>query len=136
MWLFKEAARVASSAASSVYTYSKDLVVGESEPTDPVKELLEELLDEKSELVPVKKLDKLVEYSYDIEKFETISDWIQDRLKIFKYTTEGIKQTINVLTIVYYLIKHGASGFIDVFRGSLKMFKNYQMLGKKEICED
>jgi hypothetical protein len=41
-----------------------------------------------------------------------------------------------MLTIVYYLIKHGASGFIDVFRGSLKMFQNYQKLSKRIIVDN
>lgn len=70
-----------------------------------------------------------------MDKFEQISDWIQDHLRIFKYTPEAIKQTVNILTIVYYLIKHGASGFIDVFRSSLKMFQNYQKLSKRAVSE-
>jgi len=37
---------------------------------------------------------------------------------------------------VYYLIKHGASGFIDVFRASMKMFQKYQTLGKRTVSED
>lgn len=74
-------------------------------------------------------------FSYDMEKFEQISEWIQEHLRIFKYTPEAIKQTVNVLTIVYYLIKHGASGFIDVFRSSMKMFQNYQKLGKRTVSD-
>jgi|JI6StandDraft_1071083.scaffolds.fasta_scaffold00480_38 hypothetical protein len=70
-----------------------------------------------------------------MEKFEQISEWIQEHLRIFKYTPEAIKQTVNVLTIVYYLIKHAASGFIDVFRSSMKMFQNYQKLGKRTVSD-
>lgn len=98
--------------------------------------MLDELVNEKAEIIPTKKLDQVVAFSYDIDRFEQISDWIQEHLRIFKYVPIAIKQTVNVLTIVYYLIKHGASGFIDVFRGCMKMFQNYQKLGKRVVSED
>lgn len=41
-----------------------------------------------------------------------------------------------MLTIIYYLIKHGASGFVDDFRAVIKMFQNYQKLVKKTLSDD
>ena len=56
-----------------------------------------------------------------------------DRLKIFKYSLEGIKKAHNLLVLVSYLIKHGASGFIDDFRNSMIIFQNYQKLHKEKL---
>ena len=53
-----------------------------------------------------------------------------DRIKVFKYSVEGIKRAHNMLVLVSYLIKHGVSGFIDEFRNSMIIFKNYQKLHK------
>lgn len=58
------------------------------------------------------------------------------KLTVFKYEDSRIKEAINLLTIVYYLIKHGASGFVDDFRAIIKMFQNYQKLTKKELSDD
>lgn len=58
------------------------------------------------------------------------------KLTVFKYEDSRIKEAINLLTIVYYLIKHGASGFVDDFRATIKMFQNYQKLTKKELSDD
>jgi len=67
MWLFKKATET----VGSVYSYSKALVVGE--PEDPLDSLLGELLNERAEIIPTKKLDELVVFSYDMDRFEQIS---------------------------------------------------------------
>lgn len=59
-----------------------------------------------------------------------------NRLKIFKYSLEGIKKAHNLLVLVSYLIKHGASGFIDEFRNSMIIFKNYQKLHKEKLFDE
>jgi hypothetical protein len=77
-----------------------------------------------------------VNYSYDIDSFQKISDWLVKKLSIFKYEESRIKECVNMLTIIYYLIKHGASGFVDDFRAVIKMFQNYQKLVKKTLSDD
>jgi hypothetical protein len=32
---------------------------------------------------------------------------------VFKYSDDGTKRALNLLIMIAYLIKHGASGFID-----------------------
>lgn len=38
---------------------------------------------------------------------------IEAKLKEIKYERKSLKKRLNVLVLVTYLIKHGASGFID-----------------------
>lgn len=54
--------------------------------------------------------------SYDLDKFQLIMDIMMLRLDLSNFdkeSTKGLKQFRNCLIITSYLIKHGASGFID-----------------------
>lgn len=48
-------------------------------------------------------------------------------MKEIKYERKSLKKRLNVLVLVTYLIKHGASGFIDEFRAMVEdTFNRYE----------
>ena len=51
--------------------------------------------------------------SYDIDNFNDMIDFIAVKLADIKMEKKSLKKRLNLLVIVTYLIKHGASGFID-----------------------
>lgn len=50
------------------------------------------------------------------------------RIKKFQYDVYESHKTLNILIAINYLIKHGASGFVDVFRKYVGVFKKYEGL--------
>jgi hypothetical protein len=50
------------------------------------------------------------------------------RLKTFHYDLDEAKKNLNILIATNYLIKHGASGFVDELRAYINVFKKYQTL--------
>lgn len=46
------------------------------------------------------------------------------------------QKTLNILVATNYLIKHGATGFVDEFRKYTHMFKKYEELQPKQTYED
>jgi hypothetical protein len=77
--------------------------------------------------MPIRKMGDLASGSFDIENFEQILAVIADKLKEIKFERKSLKKRLNVLVLVTYLIKHGASGFIDEFRGMAEdTFKRYE----------
>lgn len=72
-----------------------------------------DIISNKHEVMPIRKMGELANLSYQIEQFEQTVQVIEDKLKEIKYERKSLKKRLNVLVLVTYLIKHGASGFID-----------------------
>lgn len=49
---------------------------------------------------------------------------------------KSLKKRLNMLILVTYLIKHGASGFIDEFRAEAPLFFKYETIGETSYDED
>jgi len=47
---------------------------------------------------------------------------------VFKYDLEEARKNLNILIVVNYLIKHGATAFVDELREYIPTFKKYQTL--------
>jgi len=71
-----------------------------------------------------------------MDKFEETLELILKRLKTFQYDIDEAKRNLNVLIATNYLIKHGASGFVDELRGVVGVFKKYQQLKDLKTYED
>jgi hypothetical protein len=48
---------------------------------------------------------------------------------------KSLKKRLNMLILVTYLIKHGASGFIDEFRAEAPLFFKYETIGETSYDE-
>jgi len=120
------------SAAKSVWKVSKNMVV---DSRSPARKVLDEIENSKEEIVSTNKLSELASISYEIEPFEEIYDLVIERAKVFKYNIEDAKKSLNMMVTINYLIKHGASGFVDEFRERIKMFKAYESLEYKHVYE-
>ena len=60
--------------------------------------------------------------TYDAETFDQIINIFVERLRVFQYSIEKSLQTLNILITTNYLIKHGATAFVDEFRSYLDVF--------------
>lgn len=69
--------------------------------------------------------------TYDIAAFDQIQNIFIERLRVFNYSVEKSHQTLNILIATNYIIKHGATGFVDELRSYIDVFEKYQTL--KEI---
>lgn len=59
-----------------------------------------------------------------------------EKLKKFHYDLAESHKTLNILVATNYIIKHGATGFVDEFRKYVYMFKKYESLEAKKTYED
>lgn len=59
-----------------------------------------------------------------------------DRIRVFKYDLEEARKNLNMLIVINYLIKHGASAFVDELRDYIPTFKKYQTLEELKTYED
>lgn len=123
MW-FKSAA----SAASSVWSVTKSLL-GDSR--SPAQKLLDDITESEDEIISTNKLNDLSTMTYEIDTFNEIVTLCLQRLKVFRYDLDEARKNLNVLITVNYLIKHGATGFVDELREHVGMFERYQ--GLKEL---
>ena len=60
---------------------------------------------------------------------------MSEKLKVFHYDVEESHQTYNILYATNYLIKHGATGFVDEMRECQVLFDKYQLLKSIETYE-
>lgn len=74
--------------------------------------------------------------TYDMEVFDQIIEIFTKKLRIFHYDIEEANKTLNLLIATNYLIKHGATGFVDEFREYVGVFKKYQTLKRVVTYED
>lgn len=51
--------------------------------------------------------------TYDMEAFDEILELMTKKLRVFHYDNEEANKTLNLLITTNYLIKHGATGFVD-----------------------
>jgi hypothetical protein len=58
------------------------------------------------------------------------------RIKLFQYDLEEARKNLNMLIAINYLIKHGATGFVDELRSYINVFKKYQSLQEVKTYED
>lgn len=66
--------------------------------------------------MPLRKMTDLAALTFDIDAFNHTLDFITTKLNDLKFERKSLKKRLNVLVLATYLIKHGASGFIDEFR--------------------
>lgn len=74
--------------------------------------------------------------TYDMQAFDEILEMLTKKLKIFHYDSDEANKTLNLLIATNYLIKHGATGFVDEFREYIGVFKKYQSLKQVKVYED
>lgn len=86
--------------------------------------------------MPTNKLSELSTLTYEVDQFDEIVTTIFEKLKKFQYDAIESQKTLNILVATNYLIKHGATGFVDEFRKYIYMFKKYEGLETKKIYED
>jgi len=55
---------------------------------------------------------------------------------VFKYDLEEARKNLNILIVINYLIKHGATAFVDELREYIPTFKKYQTLEELKTYED
>ena len=53
---------------------------------------------------------------------------VRKRLEIFRYEMEEARNTLNMLIAVNYLLKHGATAFVDELRDFAHFFTTYQTM--------
>ena len=63
--------------------------------------------------MPMKLMSEVAMKSYEIDYFEQIIDFVYVKLDDIKMEKKSLKKRLNLLILVTYLIKYGASGFID-----------------------
>lgn len=63
--------------------------------------------------MPVRKMGELAALSFDMECFQQTVDFIAAKLADIKFERKSLKKRLNILVLSTYLLKHGASGFID-----------------------
>ena len=54
--------------------------------------------------------------------------FMTEKLEDIKMERKSLKKRLNLLVLTSYLIKHGASGFIDEFRAMRDSFTKYEIL--------
>ena len=54
--------------------------------------------------------------TYDMQAFDQIIEILTKKLRVFHYDIDEANKTLNLLVATNYLIKHGATGFVDEFR--------------------
>lgn len=74
--------------------------------------------------------------TYELEQFDEIVEILFQKIKKFHYDVEESHKTLNLLIAINYLIKHGATGFVDVFRKYVGVFKKYEGLQSVQTYED
>jgi hypothetical protein len=124
MWLVKQ-------AASKVKTLSQQVL---KEKPEAVK-LAEDIVSNRHEVMPLRKMSDLATLSFDIDAFHQIIDFIASKLQDLKFEPKSLKKRLNVLVLATYLIKHGAGGFIDEFRVLEEELRRYEGL-RNFIAED
>lgn len=65
-----------------------------------------------------------------------IVDIAIERIRVFKYDLDEARKNLNMLVTINYLLKHGASAFVDELRGFIPTFKKYQALEDLRTYED
>ncbi len=83
---------------------------------------MDEILQCSDEILPTLKLSELASYTYDIDNFDEILKLILNGLSIFRYDIESARKSLNLLIATNYLLKHGATGFVDELRAKVGMF--------------
>ena len=59
-----------------------------------------------------------------------------ERIRVFKYDLGEAHRNLNMLIVINYLIKHGASAFVDELREYVPTFKKYQTLEELKTYEE
>ena len=101
--------RLVKQAASKVKSFSQTVLKEKGE----VVRLAENVVSNRYEVMPVRKMGELAALSFDIDSFQQIVDFIADKLSDIKFERKSLKKRLNILVMSTYLLKHGASGFID-----------------------
>jgi hypothetical protein len=112
-------------AASSVWNAAKNVI---ADPRSPGKRIMDDIYESQEEIIPTNKLTELSNLTYDLESFQEILELCIERIRVFKYDLEEARRNLNMLIVVNYLIKHGASAFVDELRAYIPTFKKYQTL--------
>lgn len=86
--------------------------------------------------MPTNKLNELAALTFDLESFQEIVDLTIERIRVFKYDLEEARKNLNMLIAINYLIKHGATAFVDELRSFIPTFKKYQSLEELRTYED
>lgn len=105
MWWVKQ-------AASKVKTLSQQVMREKGE----AERLIEDIISNRHQVMPVRKMGDLATLSFQMEHFQQTIDFIATKLSDIKFERKSLKKRLNLLVLTAYLIKHGASGFIDEFR--------------------
>lgn len=74
--------------------------------------------------------------TYDFNNFEEIFALTIDRIKVFRYELEEARKTLNMLITINYIIKHGATAFVDELRDFIGVFQKYQTLQALQTYQD
>jgi hypothetical protein len=120
-------------AASSVWNATKNIL---QDSRTPVHRLLDEVVDSEEEIIPTNKLNELSTLTYDIDSFMEIVDLVIERIRVFKYDLNEARRNLNMLITINYLIKHGATAFVDELREYIPTFKKYQTLSELKTYDD
>ena len=102
----------------------------------PGKKLLDEIHESKEEIIATTKLTELANLTYDLESFQEILDICVERIRVFKYDLDEAHKNLNMLIVINYLIKHGASAFVDELREYIPTFRKYQGLEALKTYEE
>jgi len=97
-------------AASSVWNATKNILV---DSRSSAHRLLDEIVDSDDEIIPTNKLNELSTLTYDLESFQEIVELSIARIRVFKYDLDEAHRNLNMLITINYLIKHGATAFVD-----------------------
>ena len=112
-------------AASSVWNATKNIL---TDQRSPAKRLLDDIYECQDEIISTAKLNDLASLTFELETFQEIVEIVIERIRVFKYDLEEARKNLNVLIVINYLIKHGASAFVDELREYIPTFKKYQTL--------
>lgn len=120
-------------AASTVWNATKNII---SDQRSPARKLIDEVVLSAEEIIPTNKLNELAALTFDLESFQEIVDLAIERIRVFKYDLEEARKNLNMLIAINYLIKHGATAFVDELRSYVPTFKKYQTLEELKTYED
>lgn len=120
-------------AASNVWNATKNIL---ADSRSPAHKLLDEVVLSSEDIIPTNKLNDLAALTFDLESFQEIVDLVIERIRVFKYDLDEARKNLNMLIVINYLIKHGASAFVDELRSFLPTFKKYQSLEELKTYED
>jgi hypothetical protein len=104
--------------AMNVWNASKQMIDKKS----PIERIVDSIANNQDEIIPTKTLNQLADFTYEPDRFDEVVNIFIQRLRVFSYDVDKSHQTLNLLIATNYLIKHGATGFVDEFRLYVDVF--------------